>query len=381
MKFNSKLLFILFIMFLNFNLISAADDDIDYCNINLNGDSIPILLIGLLISILFVSLFYMYGKFMNNSEVEGTYVVELQQIGLTLVMIIFITAGIEVLCGVSFNEKGLLLSDSENVYSAIKNTQLKLMTKTMSFYTSLMNAVNSYSVLGSAQAGFGASGFSIGFSPVSGGSFIAQTMAPIGQSVLIAYFAQAFQYALFEFSRSKIFLMLLPIGLVLRSFPLTRKFGGVLVALVLGLSYLYPLFLNLGYLFVNIDSIKNVYRIPALAILIPISVSMIALSYAAVFAPQITFTIMGVIILFVFGASSFAEMFGSGNQLAVLSTFSLTGEPFLFMIGDMYSSFGTIILGTFFIPALIILVLGAVVRSLSATIGTETDITGILRAI
>lgn len=381
MKFDFKILFILFVLFLNFNLVNAADDEISYCNINLNGDSIPILLIGLLISILFVSLFYMYGKFMNNSEVEGTYLVELQQIGLTFIMIIFITAGIEILCSVSFNDKGLLLSDSENVYTSIKNTQLKLMTKTMSFYTSLMNAVNSYSVLGSAQAGFGASGFSVGFSPVSGGSFIAQTMAPLGQSVLIAYFAQAFQYALFEFSRSKIFLLLLPVGLVLRSFPITRKFGGVLVALVLGLSYLYPLFLNFGYLFVDIDSIKNVSRIPALAILIPISVSMIGLSYAATLAPQITFTIIGIIILFVFGASSFAGMFGSGSQLSFLSTFTLTGEPFFFMISDMYSSFGTIILGTFFIPALIIIVLGAVVRSLSATIGTETDITGILRAI
>lgn len=377
--FNNKI--ILFTLFFLLCSLYAADDDINYCNTNLNPESISLLLIGLLISILFVSLFFMYGKFMGSPEVEGTYMVELQQIGLTIFMIFLITGGIEILCNVSLEEGGLRLSSSDNVFNSVRESQIKLMSKTMSFYTSLMNSVNTYSIMGSTQAGFGAKGFMVGYSPLSGGNFVAQTMAPVGQTVLIAYFAQAFQYALFEFSRSDIFLLLLPLGLVLRSFPISRKFGGVLIALVLGLSYLYPLFLNFGYIFVDIDGIKSITKRYAMPVLAAISISMIGLSYAATLAPQITFSVIGIIMGVMMATSSFGEMFGEGNQLGILGVFTLTGDYFFNDLNLMYGALGKIMLATFFIPALLILVLGAVVRSLSATIGTETDITGILRAV
>lgn len=368
---------------ISLNLISGADDEFSYCNINLIGDSISIILIGFLISILFVSIFFMYGKFMSSPEIEGVYMVELQQIGLTVVMMILITGGIEILCSTSLTSEGLLLSDSENVYSSVKNMQLNLMKKTMDFYISLMDGVNAYSILGSSQAGITGTGVSIMFSPVAGGNFISQTIAPLGQSVLIAYFAQAFQYSLFEFSRSKIFLMLLPIGLVLRSFPITRKFGGVLIALVLGLSYIYPLFLNFGYLFINLEEIKLVNYPNPFSTLVPLSITLTTVVSPLLSAfPAIFMGVIGGFILTVFEAGSIKDIVdGGGSQLDFLSTFTLTGESFINNLNSIYSSFGTIILGTFFIPALLIILVGAVVRSLSATIGTETDITGILRAI
>jgi len=379
-----KNIFLILLLFsFSLNLVNSTDDKVSYCNINLMENSIPLISIGLLVSILFVSIFFMYGKFMSTPEVEGVYMVELQQIGLTMVMIILITGGIEILCSVSLTSEGLLLSDSDNVYTSIQKTQLNLMKKTMDYYISLMDGVNAYSILGSSQAGITGTGLSIMYSPVSGGNFIAQTLAPLGQSVLIAYFAQAFQYALFEFSRSKIFLMLLPIGLVLRSFPITRKFGGVLIALVLGLSYLYPLFLNFGYLFIDIDSIELVsYPDPfdtltPLSIVLTTVVSPLFSAFPAIFAG-----VIGGFIAIIFESGSIMDIVdGSGSQIDFLSTFTLTGESFINNLDKIYSSFGTIILGTFFIPALIIIVLGAVVRSLSASIGTETDISGILRAI
>ncbi len=380
MRLFSKILFS--IMFLSF-ICYSANDEIHYCNTNLNSDSISIMLIGITLSILFVSLFFMYGKFMNNSEVEGTYMVELQQIGLTVVMIFLITGGLELLCNVGLTDQGLLISNKDNIYDSVRKMQIETMDKTMNFYISLMDTINFYSILGSAQAGFNADGFSIGFSPFPGGVQIAQTLAPLGQSVLIAYFAQAFQYSLFEFSRSKIFLMLLPIGLVLRSFPITRKFGGVLIALVLGLSYLYPLFLNFGFLFVNPSSIKPVLHhiVPPIVYLVGVSGSMLALSYIATLEPGITFMVIGIILGVIMIAGSIAEMIQTGGAFTVLSTMSLTGDVFIQLISLVYDSFGNIILITFFMPALMILILGAVVRSLSATIGTETDITGILRAV
>jgi hypothetical protein len=391
MKLLYKMSFIFLLFVLNFNLIySAESNEISYCNINMYSDAIPLIIIGLIISILFVSLFYMYGKFMSNSEVEGTYMVELQQIGLTMVMIIFITGGLGILCSVSLNEGGLFISSEQNVYSSVRNNQLLMMEKTILFYTNLMDVVNYYGILGSAQAGVAAKGFNIGFSPVSSGNFVSQTIAPLGQMVLIAYFAQAFQYALFEFTRSKIFLLLLPVGLVLRSFPITRKFGGVLIALVLGLSYLYPLFLNFGYIFVDFDSVKMIKNEKsAVATLFGISAATVALSFVFSNFPepatQFIQKYMALFLLEGFSEASsvggFSEMGGGGNALGIVSTLTGTNERNFDMFEGMYSSFGTIILGTFFIPALLIIILGAVVRSLSASIGTETDITGILRAV
>lgn len=373
---NLKYVFTFMVFLLS--VINASDAS--FCNINMTEESISLLMVGLIISILFVSFFYMYGKFMSNSEVEGTYMVELQQIGLTIVMIILITGGIQILCNVNFNQDGLMIGSSD-VYSSVRASQLDLMGKTMKFYTSLMNAINSYSILGSAQGGFGSDGKTITFSPVPAGNFIAQTMAPIGQTVLLAYLAQAFQFALLEFSRSKIFLMLLPIGLVLRSFPITRKFGGVIIALVLGLSYIYPLLLNFGYLFVNFDSITPVKNINAIGILVGLSTGLIGLSLTISANPAIMHTIISGILMTVFQIGSLVEIFEGGSSLSMLSTITLSGQSLVDIFNSMYSAYGSILLVTFFIPAFIIIILSAIIRSLSASIGTETDISGILRAI
>jgi hypothetical protein len=384
---------ILFILLFSLSLCFASDDQVSYCNINLNNESIGIMLIGLFISILFVSLFFMYGKFAGSPEIEGTYMVELQQIGVTIVLIIFISAGIELLCSVGFAKQGVYLGSENNIYNSVRTSQLKLMRKTMDFYISLMDTLNGYGRMASLTAGFtgGKGGFiGIVFNPMSYAGFITQMMAPIGQSVLIAYFAQAFQYALFEFTRSKIFLMLLPIGLVLRSFPITRKFGGVLVALVIGLSYLYPLFLNLGFIFIDFDSIGKISGAYALNsaetihIFIAYSGHMMGLSMLGSRFPQVSIQVINYLFVVIFGGLSSGAIFNSGVLDAIMAMLGIVilGETTLVGFFNMlYKQFASIAIATFFLPALMIIILGAVVRSLSASIGTETDITGILRAV
>jgi hypothetical protein len=387
---------LLFFLLFSLTFCFAADDTISYCNINLNGDSFSIILIGLIISILFVSLFYMYGKFTGTPEVEGTYMVELQQIGITIFLIIFISGGIELLCNVGFAKEGVYLGSENNVYALVRTNQLKLMQKTMDFYLSLMNTLNGYGRMASLTAGFkGGKGGVIGivFSPMPYASFLTQMMAPIGQSVLIAYFAQAFQYALFEFTRSRLFLLLLPIGLVLRSFPITRKFGGVLVALVIGISYLYPLFLNLGFMFIDFDSmgtISGAYAYDSaetFGIFTAYAASMQGLTQLATRFPKISRQVLESIFQVFFlgelgsGLSSKRDN-APGNFLSnILGAVTFTNATLSGLLGLIYKQFASITIATFFLPALMIIILGAVVRSLSASIGTETDITGILRAV
>jgi hypothetical protein len=391
---NKKVLFILLLSLSSF----FAVDEVSYCNINLAGESFSLILIGLLISILFVSLFFMYGKFVGSPEVEGTYMVELQQIGITVILIIFISAGIELLCNVGFAEQGVYLGSENNIYNSVRSNQLKLMRNTMDFYISLMDTLNGYGRMSSLTAGFSIKSGLIGivFSPMPYAGFVTQMMAPIGQSVLIAYFAQAFQYSLFEFSRSKIFLLLLPIGLVLRSFPITRKFGGVLVALVIGISYLYPLFLNLGFVFVDLDAtgkIEGKYAYNSaetFAIFNAYAMVMGGISALDQHAKKLSPAITKMIGMLIAGFLSTAATGGfvldslsdnSSVLMDALTVVTFNSPVFLGLINKIYYAFGTIIISTFFIPALMIIILGAVVRSLSASIGTETDITGILRAV
>ncbi|MEM0437843.1 MAG: hypothetical protein QXU54_00925, partial [Candidatus Micrarchaeia archaeon] len=48
---------------------------------------------------------------------------------------------------------------------------------------------------------------------------------------------------------------------------------------------------------------------------------------------------------------------------------------------DVYNAYGSVMLLVFFIPALQVLITAALVRSLAGTLGSEIDISGIMRAI
>ena len=93
-------------------------------------------------------------------------------------------------------------------------------------------------LLAPAQQGIGFQIFG-GLTPINDYIGMAMGFAGAGISLMTG------QMVFLEFLRIKI-TALLPIGIVLRSFPFSRSAGGALIALVLGLYFMYPLLLTLG---------------------------------------------------------------------------------------------------------------------------------------
>jgi len=100
--------------------------------------------------------------------------------------------------------------------------------------------------------------------------------------------------------------------------------------------------------------------------------------------PQVSIQVINYLFVVIFGGLSSGAIFNSGVLDAIMAMLGIVilGETTLVGFFNMlYKQFASIAIATFFLPALMIIILGAVVRSLSASIGTETDITGILRAV
>jgi hypothetical protein len=74
----------------------------------------------------------------------------------------------------------------------------------------------------------------------AGYSEIVQGVAPIFYLLWSAWFAVMAQSALLEFARNSMMSFFLPLGIIARAFPFTRRIGGSLIALALVLYFVYP---------------------------------------------------------------------------------------------------------------------------------------------
>ncbi|MCX8205790.1 MAG: hypothetical protein N3H30_01015 [Candidatus Micrarchaeota archaeon] len=344
------------------------------CGVVFSQEYVAIFLLGIVISVLFVSLIYMFGKIAHNPEVEATTVAELQQIGVTIAIAIMLGGALEIACNLQVSAKGVALStDSGGLYAQASATYEKLIANTLAVYLDLSNALMERAMLGSTFGGASVLFVTIYMSPYAANSMIAMTIAPIAQSVLIAYFAEVFQYTLFMVAQSDVFLALIPVGLCLRAFPITRKFGGTLLAVAIGLSIIYPLIVSFTYTLVNLDDIG--YQ--------SISIGNETFAYIAPFAAvMLSIQLLGQI----FGTTAIstiptALLLGGSGLLTMGLSAGIDSAMLSEYFTQVYSAYASIMLYAFFFPAMQVLITAALVRSLAGALGSEIDISGIMRAV
>jgi len=363
--------YILISLFLTIALVQASSGDV--CGVVFSQDMLSIFFTGVIFSSLLISLWYMVGKLLDSPDIESVTKVEIQQVGITIVIALILSGLLQILCNISVSPEGIELGQKNALMLSTESKVKDAMKLTLEAYLDMSQALFDYAAVGSASTGFIVYGNAVYFSPFPVYSFIGQAIAPVSKMTLFAYFSLVFQYVLLKIVHSQVFLALLPIGLALRAFPIVRKFGGVLIGVSLGMSFIYPLIVAIGFAAIEPISYKHLDGISPMEYLLPVGAIMLAATLGG------AVTALGPLVALISAITAFTS---TAAILALPLGFDIgLGD---FVTGDLrslYASFGTIMLVAFFMPALEVLIVSAIVRSLSASLGTETDISGILRAI
>ncbi|MGB9635249.1 MAG: hypothetical protein ACPL0A_02110 [Candidatus Micrarchaeia archaeon] len=359
------------------------------CNLTFNQDYYTISAIGLVISILLLALRYMLGMLFASPDVEASVKVEVWQIVATLGILIFIPVIPLVLCSLDFTPQGIV---NGNSIAGAKSDLMMRVKSSADVYLEIADLIHEAAAIGTMQFGFYINKIGIFFSPFGGYATIAQLSAPLAQSAITTYFASVGYYTIYVITQSKSFLLLIPIGISLRCFPITRKIGGTLLAVGIGLVYIFPLIVSISSAILpppspesfNIDvPSSEVYFIPMTTTFYAITVAGIMVSAAtlgALLAPLSSITgllIEGATLSSIATAVQFSQLLGSG---ANLFTDILTGGV-LSSISDAYTALASIVIPVFFMPALELIVVSSVIRSLSSVLGSEIDISGVFRVV
>ena len=223
------------------------------------GDWLPVAGAALLVSFLLVALAYMIGMGFRYHQVEQWAKVEFWEAMLTLLMVAVIFFFAQVLTDISY---GLAGGDH---FSAAFNYLNLMRTALLSTWMSLLLTME----------GFGfASAFSFTFflfipliptqfpttwvyirtgttlSLAAGFGAILQGLSAPLYMVYFAIFANMAQDVLLHFAKNNMLKVFLPLGVLFRAFPLTRKIGGTVIAMALALYFVFPLSLAINvYIF------------------------------------------------------------------------------------------------------------------------------------
>ncbi len=237
-----------------------------FCNTNANelGAAETAMIAGTLLMATLLALAYMIGEAMHEPRFTEWAKTEVPQLAVSAIMFVIIFLFINGLCTMSMSDflawSGLHVPDyivpaadlpSLSAYNASFTYLRWGLWETETTITAIRAKMGALQIRATTNKydttlpPFGALGTST--SPFSGDYSVSGmhgTLLQLNTVFLLSLLLQYFSLALFS-SGQGILLMLLPIGLVLRTVPFMRGFGGALVALAVSLYFVYPIMLSL----------------------------------------------------------------------------------------------------------------------------------------
>ena len=285
-------------------------------------------------------LVYVIGFGLNHQKAVIWAKEQMQEAVLAMVITMFVVGLVSFLCTIDLRSLGM---GGSCLGGATYNLVDAAFCALESVYLSIMQGL--LLVLGMNSAMGAASSISVGFAPGGIGAVYAPYafLGDIANSLLLATIVlmtgavlTLTQMVLIKMTAA-IFVILFPIGVILRSFGATRGFGGGLIAIALGFFLMYPLLVILFYGSVggNIgiaDDIRSDY-------------------------------------------SNLGDSFQTAGPSPT--------DPNWFggLLGPFIGFIGKAIMGAIFIPLLMFMVLIAFVKGLSMALGEEVDVSNLTRLI
>ncbi|MCX6776153.1 MAG: hypothetical protein NT130_04885 [Candidatus Micrarchaeota archaeon] len=272
---------------------------------------------------------------------------QMQEACLSMVIVLFVIGLVSFLCSLDLRTLGMeascICTDPTEVYPACTTGSscnfvdagygmLMEMYKIIMYGFLTLTAMQALlASVSTITIGLAPGGIGIIFNPFGMAGDIASSLRDGMIVLMISAIFTLTQMVLLKMTES-LFVILFPIGIILRSFGATRGFGGGLIAIAIGFFLLYPLLVILFYGSV-LGSIQTDYN------------------------------------------SMTTSMQGKGLDASTSNWFG----------GDMLSSVvgfvGKTILGALFIPLLMFMILVAFVKGLSTALGEEVDVSNLTRLI
>ncbi len=304
--------------------------------------------LGILVSWFVVSLAYMVGSFLDNIGLMARAKSEVWEIITTTLILGSVIVIVTGAC--TFPASYMNPQAKGNLFDTATNYLLWVRNNTMAVLGDLMVMNSAISMLLSVMMGFTIFGIGVSGQPFAGLQPLMNIMNLFINGAMICLIATVAQITILKFIEAGAFNILLPAGIVCRSFPFTRQFGGSLIAIAIGLFIFYPLMLVIDDAAVGTKSINPAVTGINYGIINTIKSHIVSLGPNLLFGPIGIFrTLLDIIIIY------FVE------------------EPIV--------GLGVVGLSAFILPAINAVVFVAVVRELSKVLGQEVDVTSLSRVI
>ncbi|MCX6778240.1 MAG: hypothetical protein NT157_05150 [Candidatus Micrarchaeota archaeon] len=303
--------------------------------------------IGILLSWLVISLAYMVAGLLGNPQLAARAKNEVYQVIATAIMLA---------CRVGIVTACCTLPPSDMERTARPGNLFEIAAKYLewvrdlcvSTLSNLMDMNNGLSIALSLMGGFTIYGMGLTAQPFAGLSPLMNVINLLMMAILVSLLVTLAQLSVLKFIYAGAINLLLPVGVICRSFPFTREFGGAMMAIALSLFVLYPAMLVLDNVLLG-D-----------AIMTP--------------PPQENYS---------FG-QAVGDSFGAQTVISFLKGGFVTGFITAFMkyfSSNSLAQLGNVVLSAFMLPAINGVLLVAFARDLSRMFGQEVDLTGITRMI
>jgi hypothetical protein len=299
----------------------------------------------------------MIGRGLGKPELISRAKTDLQQIVVTAVLLIILTAFLATLCSLNVKDLGMASEGSmfvaaENYFEYAQSLATLTYMKSVSVVMYVSAAASTY-IGGPLVVPFDF--IILSNSPFSGLRTYLVAVNVASNLVMLSVSVMAAQVFVLKAIQLTFLNLLFPIGIVCRCFSPTRDFGGILIALSIGLFIFFPLMFAVSYVVIgeprtlalpgSIDwGWFGLYFILAEASLITMLSSIAGLAYQIVAA---------------IGISS------SSASLAMV----------------FFQGVGETILVIYLLPAISWIIVAMVVRDLSRVMGEEIDISTLSRMI
>lgn len=205
-------------------------------------------LLALGVSALLISLMYMFSIIFSNPNLNMFAKFELFELGATAVIVLAVLAIMSMACAIDVG-KIFPNNDYKDILSGnIYQVSTKYLEAIDNRLIGWMTANQLVSILADqlASSTIYAKPLGVGLVTSPGAGIGAPIKSITNQSIsalAVAFIINHAQLAVLEFSFVGLLNYYLPIGLFLRAFTPTRRFGGAIIALVLGFLVVYPIML------------------------------------------------------------------------------------------------------------------------------------------
>ncbi len=312
-------------------------------------------IIGLFISTGIISLVYMFGKISENAALLNRARTDFVQVIATSVLLLLFYSFLTAACNLDLRQFGV---NANTMFDAAKLYFEFARDKALFSYNEAVNSIMLVSGLSSMfvntqtlPAGFVIS-LSIADNPFVGFQVVLGALQFITNLTMLQVAIATGYLDIFTVIEQHLLNFLLPTGVILRCFTPTREFGGVLIAVAIGLFIFYPLMFALSYSLIQDKGIPQLEESGWFATIIGVGASFAAFSIL----PFMVLILIPIELAFVgeIGANAISSAIGAA---------------------------GSSLLPVFILPAINWIVIVAFVRNLSRILGEEVDISSLSRLI